>query len=119
MCEIIIGWLEEKLRKLYQSELQKRKKEKFPLLKLQLKELSRILIRVIFYIILIFGGYFITEITKTDTPSILWLILAVGIVFLIVFYEYLDHIFEEDIKRLKSKSHKKYGPGFNTTNPKR
>jgi hypothetical protein len=105
----IIDWVEDALRKLYRKEFMRKEKEKFLLIKSAFVFLLRIITKLIFYFILIAGGYLVTELIKTSIPPLLWLKFTLVIILLIVGYEYLDNMLEMRITKLKSKAREKYG----------
>jgi len=108
----ILESLEKGLRKLFRLGFQKKKKEKYILLKIEIFELLEMLFRLIFYFLLILGGYILTILIPILKPHIFFA-YAIFIILTIIMYEKLDDFFKIEIERLRKKSNKIYGPDYN------
>jgi len=113
MCKKLLESLEENLKKRYRAGLIRKKKEKYILIKMDIIGVARIFMRVMFYFLLIFGAYLLTTLMPIIKSPNVYFGFAFFVIITIVLYEELDHIFEENYKRLRDKSHRVYGSDYN------
>ncbi|MDD5331485.1 MAG: hypothetical protein PHE43_01520 [Candidatus Nanoarchaeia archaeon] len=78
-------------------------REKHPVLKSQVWELARMFIRVIFYFLLIFGGYLLTTLPQILKSKSLFFGFALYVILLIVMYEVLIMYLMKKLKCLLRK----------------
>ena len=104
--------LENILRRICYQEREHINREKYVLIKLELTEIFRLSLRLIFYFLLIAGGYVITKLADSNVSTETLLVVAAVVIVTIILYEKFDVVLNRRIELLRERSLRLYGPDF-------